>query len=359
MALLLASCGDRPLPLHHGAGAGAGGAGAGSTTGAGGGGCVYCAPLQMCQSGRCVDRFVEFTDPPPKSGSLGPWDITTGPDGNIWFTQDGPSIGRATLDGAITEFALPPSIKGAYSITAGPDGNLWFTEFNGSTIGRITTDGAVTLFPVGPGPRETQNIITAGPDGALWFTESAVSLIGRITPGGAITEVAALPGSEPFDIATGADGSLWFTMLQRASHLGRIVLDGQGGAAVSELAATIPLSWRIAAGTDGKLWLTGINPPDQAFIQQLITWVTPDGMVGTAKVGDYRAVSPGIAAARDGTVWFTLNHQGSIAGITGDRDLTFTVYPTSSGSHPFAITAGPDGNIWFTEEHGIGRFVPP
>ncbi len=33
-------------------------------------------------------------------------------------------------------------------ITTGPDGNVWFTEASGDKIGRVSLFGAVTDFPV-------------------------------------------------------------------------------------------------------------------------------------------------------------------------------------------------------------------
>src|SRR5258708_4556113 len=80
------------------------------------------------------------------------------------------------LSGKIREFAVPTANSGPLDITAGPDGNLWFTEQNGNQIGRITTAGAITEFSLptncgsslGCNPRG----ITAGPDGNLWFTEA-------------------------------------------------------------------------------------------------------------------------------------------------------------------------------------------
>jgi len=79
-----------------------------------------------------------------------PYGIALGPDGNLWFAQEGshPAIGRITPAGRITEFAdglnrgsLP------FEITVGPDGAMWFTD-QGSTpaIGRITMDGRITEF---------------------------------------------------------------------------------------------------------------------------------------------------------------------------------------------------------------------
>src|SRR5579859_4941610 len=81
--------------------------------------------------------ITEFPIPAPPPG--GPYGITSGPDGNLWF-DDEDNIGRITPAGAITQFLLPPptfaAAQVAYDITAGPDGNLWFTELADFRIGK-------------------------------------------------------------------------------------------------------------------------------------------------------------------------------------------------------------------------------
>jgi hypothetical protein len=115
------------------------------------------------------------------TANSGPEGITTGPDGNLWFTEIvGNKIGRITPAGAITEFPVPTAIGGPFRITPGPDGNLWFTEFTGNKIGRITPAGAITEFAV-PTASSFPWDITAGPDGNLWFAEFGSNNIGRLT----------------------------------------------------------------------------------------------------------------------------------------------------------------------------------
>ena len=69
----------------------------------------------------------------------GPLYITSGADGNMWFTEGETKnlIGRITSEGVITEFAIPtPTSKPAY-ITAGPDGNMWFAEGNANKVAQL------------------------------------------------------------------------------------------------------------------------------------------------------------------------------------------------------------------------------
>ena len=63
-----------------------------------------------------------------------------GPDGNLWFTEQGSRQDRDDQPEthAITEFSVPdaptPSRPGSPS---GPDGNIWFTEFSSEKIGMV------------------------------------------------------------------------------------------------------------------------------------------------------------------------------------------------------------------------------
>ena len=84
----------------------------------------------------------------------------------------------------VTEFSAGITAGAApYGITAGPDGNLWFTEEGGNRIGRITPSGVVTEFSAGITANAQLEFITPGPDGNLWFTEQSGNRIGRITTG--------------------------------------------------------------------------------------------------------------------------------------------------------------------------------
>lgn len=132
--------------------------------------------------------------PLPTRNSL-PIGITSGPDGNLWFTEDSNGrgtgkIGRITPSGTIREFVLSAPDSMPTSITSGPDDNLWFTEFAPTAqsdkivgqIGRITTAGMIREFAL-PRSNNQPGSITTGPDGALWFTEDSpiTSKIGRLT----------------------------------------------------------------------------------------------------------------------------------------------------------------------------------
>lgn len=106
---------------------------------------------------------------------------------------------------SIEELPVPGS--GPYAITTGQDGALWYTLVRSGQIGRLAPGNDPEHHQLDPecGP----TIIANGPDGALWFTEYKAHRIGRITTDGAVAEFP-LPTPEcgPFGIAAGHDGAL-------------------------------------------------------------------------------------------------------------------------------------------------------
>jgi virginiamycin B lyase len=66
-----------------------------------------------------------------------------------------------------------------------------------------------------------------------------------------------------------------------------------------------------------------------------------------------------ITAGPDGNLWFTEDAGNNIGRITTTGEITEFPIPTPQ-SGPHGIAVGPDGNLWFTEQTGnkIGRINP-
>jgi len=355
------------------------------------------------------------TVPPPAGSPAGtagtmphPTAITAGPDGALWFTVVPGEIGRITTAGVVTEFALPAvpppagSAPGTAStpvtptaIAAGPDGALWFTGVPGE-VGRISMTGVVTEFavpeippPAGSKPGTastlaTLNSITAGPDGALWFT-GIPGEIGRITTAGVVTEFAVpeIPppaGSKPGtagtpatlqDITAGPDGALWFTGVP--DKVGRITTRG----VISEL--TVPTSASvggvspqpdaISAGPDGNLWcIASVGNGLDTNIGR----ITPAGVFTFFAVpGNFNSIGD-LTPGPDGNLWFTEQEDGQTPGeqpavgeITPAGVTKLYALPRETTldpnlgvpANPTVITTGPDGALWFGETGAIGRIT--
>jgi streptogramin lyase len=322
---------------------------------------------------------VEFKIPTRDSGPEG---IATGPDGNVWFTESKAyKIGRITPQGTINEFEVPTKGahlfdfkfgRGPFGITAGRDGNMWFTMSDPGEIGRITPKGTVTEFRV-PDIGMSYGI-AAGPDGNVWFAGEEGKL-GLITPRGTITEFAIPAGysrppfgidpssqanpwfkhdvSHPFAIAAGPDGNLWYTdNTSNIRQIGRITPRG----AVTEFAVpTAGTLLGITAGPDGNLWFT---ESDSSKIGR----ITPSGAITEFRIGAFSILSiksdpSGITAGSDGNLWFTEFDINKLGRITPTGTVSEFAIP---GASEIGITTGPDGNLWFTEHaaNKIGRLTP-
>ena len=163
----------------------------------------------------------------PTTGSK-PYIAVEGPDGNLWFCDNGASkIGCFDpRNRTFREFSLPSADSMPVGIAAGADGNLWFTEKAGNRIGRINLSGAIVEYALptaGSGP----DGIALGPDDNIWFSEGDVDCIARITPDGRVTEFNAgiTPGSRPLSIVV-RDGALWFSEAG-GGRIGCMTLDGK------------------------------------------------------------------------------------------------------------------------------------
>jgi streptogramin lyase len=273
------------------------------------------------------------------AGSV-PVGITTGPDGNLWYTASETKIGKITTAGVKTEYGTP--IGGPLDITTGPDGNLWFATY-ASGIGKSTTSGAMTKY--GVAGASGLWAITAGPDGNLWFVATATNQIGKITTSGTVTLYSLPAKSEPVDITTGPDGNLWFTNWQ-SSKIGKITTSGT----ITEYSLpTLSRPEQITAGPGERLWYTVSGT-------QKIGKITTSGTITEYSLP--AGSSPdGIVEGPEGKVWFTNYSTSKVGRITSTGAVS--EYSLPAESLPTSITKGPDGNLWFTEGNGkIGVITP-
>lgn len=274
-------------------------------------------------------------------------DLVLGSDGNQWVvtsTSTELRMAKVSPSGVATDVPVPLTSV-PWGITAGGDGSTWFTAIGSNTVGRIDRSGVVTAFA--DAGIESPAAIVAGVDGNLWFTNlgpwpQGLGSIGRIAPDGVVTTFRAPGIGRPYDIVAGPGGDLWFTM-EGAASLGRITVGG----AISLLPLSFEPTW-LAAGPDGNLW---VNDRDGDAVWR----VTPDGVASPFRGGGIDR--PGdIVAGIDGALWFT-NAGQTIGRLTTAGAIS--TFPTP-GSYPVLLAAGPDGNVWFTDEvsQRVGRLAP-
>ena len=271
-----------------------------------------------------------------------PYGITSGPDGNLWFTECNVSqFAKITTGGTVTEYAgvfLP------YDIIVGPDGNLWLGSFN--KIVSISTSGTIAAQYSSGISGTNLTGIASGPDGNLWFTEEgggSGNTVAKITTSGTVTEYSTgiTSGANPEDITTGPDGNLWFTE-QNTYKIAKITTGG----VVTEYSSGISASAtpeHITQGPDGALWFT------EVFTNK-IGRITTGGTVTEYSLASFSGPQ-GITAGPDGNLWFA-ETADRIGKITTGGIVTEYSAGITAGSGPYGVTFGPDGNLWFTEKKG-------
>jgi len=223
----------------------------------------------------------------------------------------------------------------------------WVLTING--VGSLFGPQFVAEYSV---PGSNPKGITAGPDGNIWFTEYGTNRIGRINPeDGAIKHFGPVSKGSPNDITAEPDGKIWFT--ESTNWIGSSTPDGiinEFEIKSDGIPGGIPYGITAGEGPDGNQWCWFTEDASNK-----IGRISHDG--STIKEIPLAAGSnpKGITAGPDGNIWFT-EYGTSRIGYIDPYDLTYTPkeIPLAAGSNPEGITAGPDGNIWFTE-YGTNR----
>ena len=363
----------------------------------------------------------------PTAGS-DPGYIATGPDGNLWFTESyGSKIGQILLA------AVPPSphsisgvisytgsaqgtvyvllfsspnqtsdsqalysaiadASGYYGISGIPDGTYYveavktqslnapsLTDPYGIYTQAVTINGVnaqtginITLVDgtvQNPDPLSNNNvtltitetgtgagIVTPGAGTITWAGKTGTGLYSANTP---VTLLATASSGSGFGSWSGCD-SVSGNNCMVTMTAGRIVtatfmpiVNGACGSNNGANLAAAPTTNLCSAGTPSSvaggsgLWIwncngayTGTNASCTAAAITINEFAVPTS-------GSYPFV---IASGPDGNLWFTEWGGNNIGQITPAGVIKEYTVPTLD-SWPWGITAGPDGNLWFTEGH--------
>ncbi len=304
-----------------------------------------------------------------------PADIAPGPDGNLWFTEQGllPGVGKITPTGDITEFSTGPlDVPG--DIVGGEDGGVWFTIAGANeSVARIDpATGDIVTHPLPNGSNATG--LDVDDEGNLWYAAADKGKLGEVAPDGEVTQHnLALSGDETLkDVAVGPDGWIWFTIehdggqpLARTTSLhsvGRLNPADDDICFFSEGLTGAPN--KLVSASDGKLYFTITGDP------AAIGRVKTDGTIKEYRSGLTADSQPvGIAEGGDGGLWFTGAANPGRLGRMDELSHAITEFAGGTAglglladATPAGITHGPDGNIWFTEsglDGKIGRMLVP
>src|SRR5262249_39770506 len=243
------------------------------------------------------------------------------------------------------EFPIPTAAARPQCLAPGADGNVWVAERASSQAARVTPVGDINEFPVvgtGGGLTMPLQCVAQGPDGNVWFTvtKGINSQVGYITPAGTVTVLPKLTLTATFfSITAGPDGALWITEAGfGSSRIGRFTTAG----VLTEYAtptntASFNLESSIATGPDGALWFTGtdVNPVGRLDPTQLRTCtVVPTDCITEFAIPTASSGPGAITAGPDGALWFIETAANQIGRITTNGKVTheFSIPTTNSGA---------------------------
>lgn len=272
-----------------------------------------------------------------------PFAIAVGADGNLWFTESsGNSIGRITPQGTNYTAFHCGACNLIGGIAAGPDGNLWFNEYNAAHVDKITTAGVITRVVGTPG---ADVCIIAGPDGNLWSTTDWSGNFGRVSTSGSASWFGA--GGQVRGCGVGPDGNLWFSVWSN----GTVIKANTAGTVLGTYSAPTlggECSDGVITGPDQNVWL--VSCANDAVIKS-----TVNGAVSSYPL--QAGASPrDLAAGPDGEIWISEENAHCVGRIKTDGTGLIEYCPAGgygigATAKPGGITVGPDGNIWFVEEN--------
>jgi len=287
---------------------------------------ALCATAQAAPIGALKLYRVPTPDSDPRA-------ITTGSDGNRWFTESSEflpaTIGRITPAGEITEFGPACPFCILTDIAQGPGDVLYYTS-NDPILGRITTSGEfLGAIPMPNSIALAGDIAVHGNE--IWITDFNNDVLWRYDV--AAGQFTQFDVPEPSDVAVGADGTVWFT-----ASLDQAIarLDPSTGAVSLTTVTGFPR--QITVADDGIVWFT------ERFTPQAVGRLDP--ATGAVTELPRTAVGPeGIAAAPSEGAWFTQTTKGNVARVTNDG--TIVEGKVVKGSEPFGITVDAGGDPWY------------
>jgi polyhydroxybutyrate depolymerase len=152
------------------------------------------------------------------------------------------------------------------------------------------------------------------------------------------------PGAEPFDIAQGADGAMWFTEFA-SDKIGRISLAGVITQFSVPTASAGP--YQITAGPHGTMWFTEYNT-------RKVGRVTSRGRVTEFMVPPPSYGPAGITGSGTGPV-YAADPTGFVDTIPADGPVSPARLSSAAGL-PFAIARLPSGILWISELKGYFEY---
>jgi streptogramin lyase len=297
--------------------------------------------------------------------------LVAGPAQSIWLANfDGEkgklnkvgtlgAIEAITTTGQVTQYESK-NINLPDSVAIGADGAVRFVDNNShdpffppvrgvtqvvisspnGAIGRLGGNGQITVNHGGP-LGSTDNVLAAGRAGA-WFDDTSAMGIGFITPAGTITTYYSPKlDIQPFTLAYGPGGSVWFSGNPTGGQIGELTGNHRfvvftGPPPIAGSGSPLPI--QVATGPGGKsVWFTSLLTDNLVRVQ-------PNGLFTVYSSPEIYGPL-GITAGPDGDMWFTNARSDTIGLLTPSGKIT--LYYGTFLAGPDYLAAAPDGkSVW-------------
>lgn len=315
-------------------------------------------PLRTASRPQILQNGVQWVDLTPNLTVTSLFGIATGSDGAMW-TVGGVQAARYTMARALKRYTLnvtgPNGLGTQFNadIIAAAGTNLYANGQDGGWGGGavfavITPKHVVNVYGIPSGDTAQGNEIAYDPaNQTVWLGEGYH--LGEInTTTNAITEYPDDAGA--LAVAYGPDGNIWTYGTQPSALT---VWNPSTGAVLATYPFSCGFLYSLAAGSDGNLYGAG------AGCGNFLAKITTAGVVTRVTLPNVPAANPQ-DIARVG-VGFYAGHVEVNEHAGHDIDdydpatgvLTQLAAPSQyAGDSPYAIAAGPDGNLWTTDYNG-------
>jgi virginiamycin B lyase len=245
---------------------------------------------------------------------------------------------------AVKEWDVPTPNSHPHDPAVAPDGALWYSGQMSNTLGRLDPKtGKIQEFRLKT-PDSGPHGLVADHDGNIWFTANFKGYIGKLDPRTGQVAEYALPDKDAADPHTPVfdqKGMLWFTV-QQGNDVGR--LDPHSGMIILKKAPTShALPYGIAVNSKGVLFFC-------EFGTNKLASINPETMEITEYPLPKGARPRRLAITSDDRVYYSDYARGYLGAMDPTTEKTEEwPSPGGPGSEPYAITAAPDGKVWYAE----------
>jgi hypothetical protein len=115
----------------------------------------------------------------------------------------------------------------------------------------------------------------------------------------------------------------------------------------------------VVAGSDGELWYMArsFNSTNGGYTPMLARVTTSGALAGTVAIpGNPSLVA--LTRGPDGDVWFTQDNPAGVGHVNTAGQVTQILTPFSAGDRLAGVATGPDGNVWVIDDGPAGGQSP-